>query len=123
MTMKNIWTSSNLKEILPDCISIYSQSLLPELLNNATKEQYKCYGFHIGDSIMPIVKVFNRKPYFNMTALQYVIEHCWLQDGKTIARSMGGACDTELSKNMNVDKGIVSNIKLSVRAARAILYG
>jgi pyruvate,water dikinase len=123
MTMKNIWTSSNFKEILPDCISIYSQSLLPELLNNATKEQYKCYGFHIGDSIMPIVKVFNRKPYFNMTALQYVIEHCWLQDGKTIARSMGGACDTELSKNMNVDKGIVSNIKLSVRAARAILYG
>lgn len=88
--MEIAWSSSNFKEILPDKISVYSESLLPELFNAAFAEQYMAYGYLIRQSEWPIVRVFKGRAYFNLSALHRLTEQCWGVDGAAVIRAMGG---------------------------------
>ena len=121
--MNTVWSSSNFREILPDRISVYSQSLLPWLFNNAIRNQYESYGFSLSDRMMPVVEVFSRKPYFNMTALQILVELCWHQNSEDVVKAIGGAYDPKIAENLHIKEGRRDRAGLLIRVFKALSFG
>lgn len=96
------WTSGNFKEILPDNLSPYSESVLPGLFNAAFEKLYSSYGCELRPEQKRMVDVFEKKAYFNITALYSLAEEFWGVEGRKVIEAMGGSVSNQLDRQTSV---------------------
>lgn len=110
--MKTYWASSNFKEIFPDIVSTYTDSLVPSLFNDAFREQYKTYGVTLPKAAFPIVKSFSGKLYMNFSVLGWIAKSVWGSDPSKIAQSIGGHTEAgfAVTDNLGIKPGSVTAV-------------
>ena len=92
------WSSSNFKEILPDRVSEFTNSLVPNVFNNALQQQYRACGIDLPQELFPLVDAFSYKLFMNISALECITSTIWKQPPEKLTEMMGGhsvAADTK----------------------------
>lgn len=88
------WVSSNFKEILPDCISYLTSSLIEDDFAQSVRKHYRNCGYQVPTRFGKIVSVINGKPYFNCDLLLYMGMECWGRSQREIIHILGVQVDS-----------------------------
>lgn len=88
--MAHSWSSSNFKEIFPDRVSVYTDSIAEEIFNGAFVDQYGSYGIRLDAAILPLVRVHEKKIFMNMSSLAGLTFSMWGARVEDLIESLGG---------------------------------
>lgn len=114
------WGSSNFKEILPDRVSPFTESILSDVFIEALKTQYFSIGYQLPSGPGDLIDVFQGKPYFNFTLMAKIAEECWSQDQNKVLEILGGLELDSLKSDGPKKIGISAKIGSTIRGLRAI---
>jgi phosphohistidine swiveling domain-containing protein len=109
--------SSNFREILPDCVTPLTASLLVVDFERAMTIQYALYGWAVRPDLGPCVVILRGKPYFNYDVLRDIAVNCWSGSESSLVRYLGIQGRFEAS---NDGRGVLPPL---FRALRAINLG
>lgn len=84
------WSSSNFKEIFPDRLSEFTNSVVPHLFNKAFRSQYSAYDVELPEEIFPLVETFSHKMFLNLSGHEWIGARVWRQDDNKLTQLIGG---------------------------------